>query len=65
MSFDFSLGVLRAIINGDLEFPYLDEVLEAAYTLNTRLMRRGSTMYSRFHNTKLADLLIAEAVTWE
>lgn len=28
-------------------------------------MRRGSTMYSRFHNEKLADLLLAEAVTWE
>ena len=28
-------------------------------------MRRGSTMYSRFHNEKLADLLLAEAVAWE
>lgn len=65
LSFDFNLGELRAIINGDLEFPYLDEMLKAAYTLNTRLMRRGSTMYSRFHSTKLADLLIAEAVTWD
>lgn len=64
-SFEFSLGVLLAVIDGQIDFPHLDELLEAAYTLNTRLMRRGSTMYSRFHNEKLADLLVAEAVTWE
>lgn len=64
-SIEFSLGALLAIIDGDLDFPHLDQLLEAAYTLNTRLMRRGSTMYSRFHNEKLADLLIAESVTWD
>ena len=64
-SFQFSLDTFLAIIDGDLEFPHLDEMLEAAYALNTRLLRRGSTMYSRFHNEKLADLLLAEAVTWE
>lgn len=64
-SIELSLGALLAIIDGDLDFPHLDQMLEAAYTLNTRLMRRGSTMYSRFHNEKLADLLIAEAVTWD
>lgn len=48
-----------------LSSPHLDEMLQEAFRLNTRLMRRGSTMYSRFHNKKLADLLIAEAVTWE
>ncbi|CAM2974166.1 hypothetical protein COJE103337_10495 [Corynebacterium jeikeium] len=65
LSFDFSLGGLLAIIDGDLEFPHLDVMLQEAFKLNTRLMRRGSTMYSRFHNKRLADLLIAEAVTWE
>lgn len=64
-SFEFSLGVILAIIYGHITFPNLDRMLEEAYTLNTRLMRRGSTMYSRFHNAKLADLLLAEAVTWE
>lgn len=64
-SFEFSLGVILAIIDGHITFPNLDRMLEEAYTLNTRLMRRGSTMYSRFHNAKLADLLLAEAVTWE
>lgn len=64
-SIEFSLGALLAIVDGDLDFPHLDQLLEAAYTLNTRLMRRGSTMYSRFHNEKLADLLIAEAVIWD
>ena len=48
----------------DLSLP-LYATASPAFNLNTRLMRRGSTMYSRFHNNKLADLLIAEAVTWE
>lgn len=64
-AFEFSLGALLGIVDGDIEFPGLDQLLEGAYALNTRLMRRGSTMYSRFHNEKLADLLLAEAVTWD
>lgn len=64
-SLELDLGTLLAVIDGHIEFPHFDELLAEAYTLNTRLMRRGSTMYSRFHNEKLADLLLAEAVTWE
>ncbi|WP_296111047.1 GIY-YIG nuclease family protein [uncultured Corynebacterium sp.] len=64
-SLELDLGTLLAVIDGHIEFPHFDELLAEAYTLNTRLMRRGSTMYSRFHNEKLADLLLAEAVAWE
>lgn len=56
---------LDKITHGEIDFPQLDAFVDAAYELNVRLMRRGSTMYSRFHNQKLADLLIAEAVIWE
>lgn len=59
------LETLAQIIDGDIDFPNLDEFIAKAYELNTRLMRRGSTMYTRFHNQKLADLLLAEAATWD
>lgn len=64
-SLQLDLGTFLAIIYGDIDFPYFDELVDAAFNLNTRLMRRGSTMYSRFHNDRLADLLLAEAVSWE
>lgn len=64
-SFEFGLDSLLGIIDGDIDFPHLDELLAQAFNLNTRLMRRGSTMYTRFHNEKLADLLLAEAVVWD
>lgn len=64
-SFQIDLGTFLAIIYGHIDFPHFDELLDAAFNLNTRLMRRGSTMYSRFHSAKLADLLLAEAVAWE
>lgn len=64
-SLQLELGTFLAIIDGHIEFPNFDELIQEAFKLNTRLMRRGSTMYSRFHNEKLANLLIAEAVTWD
>lgn len=64
-SLQLDLVTLLEIIDGEVAFPYLDELLGEAYELNTRLMRRGSTMYTRFHNQKLADLLLAEAVVWD
>lgn len=63
--FWFDPVALEQITHGEIDFPELDAFVDAAYELNVRLMRRGSTMYSRFHNQKLADLLIAEAVIWE
>lgn len=64
-SLQLDLGTFLVIIYGHIDFPYFDELVDAAVNLNTHLMRRGSMMYSRFHNSKLADLLIAEAVAWE
>ncbi|WP_129358232.1 GIY-YIG nuclease family protein [Rothia uropygioeca] len=34
------------------------DVLEAAYRLNVGLMRQGSTMYRRFHNSYLAEAIV-------
>lgn len=65
-SFVFGLTTFAEIIDGTLDFPHFDELIEKAYELNVRLMRRGgSTMYTRFHNPNLAHLLLAEAVTWD
>ena len=64
-SLQLDLGTLLAVIGDHIEFPHFGELVAEAYALNTRLMRRGSTMYSRFHNEKLADLLLAEAVAWD
>lgn len=62
----FGLNTFAEIIDGSIEFPSFDELVEKAYELNVRLMRRGgSTMYTRFHNRNLAHLLLAEAVTWD
>lgn len=64
-SFAFGLDTFAEIIDGEIDFPHFEELVEKAYELNVRLMRRGgSTMYTRFHNEKLADLLVAEAVVW-
>lgn len=63
--FSFDLSALEEIVNAVITFPDLDDLVDAAYELNVRLMRRGSTMYSRFHHQRLAELLIAEAVVWE
>lgn len=64
-SLQLDLMTFLAIIDGHIEFPHFDELLAASFELNTRLMRRGSTMYGRFHNEKLANLLLAEAVLWD
>ncbi|WP_237746039.1 GIY-YIG nuclease family protein [Corynebacterium jeikeium] len=63
--FAFPLQNLALLIDKQIEFPQYKKFLAAAYELNVRLMRRGSTMYSRFHHERLADLLIAEAAIWD
>ncbi|MCG7455675.1 GIY-YIG nuclease family protein [Corynebacterium sp. ACRPH] len=63
--FAFPLQNLALLIDKQIEFPQYKNFLAAAYELNVRLMRRGSTMYSRFHHERLADLLIAEAAIWD
>lgn len=60
--FWFTPENLSQIVTGAIEYPEIDELLASAYELNVRLMRRGSSMYSKNHNGKLADLLVAEAV---
>lgn len=64
-AFSFESSSLAGIIYSEIEFPELDTLVDAAYELNVRLMRRGSTMYSRFHHQRLAELLLAEAAIWE
>ena len=63
--FVFPLQNLSLLIGKEFEFPQYKNLLDAAYELNVRLMRRGSTMYSRFHHEQLAELLIAEAAIWD
>ena len=63
--FVFPLEILVLLVDKEIEFPQYKNFLAAAYELNVRLMRRGSTMYSRFHHERLADLLIAEAAIWD
>ena len=63
--FVFPLEILVLLVDKEIEFPQYRNFLDAAYELNVRLMRRGSTMYSRFHHDRLAELLIAEAAIWD
>lgn len=63
--FVFPLQNLALLLAKEIEFPQYKNFLAAAYELNVRLMRRGSTMYSRFHHERLAELLIAEAAIWD
>lgn len=63
--FVFPLEILVLLVDKEIEFPQYKSFLAAAYELNVRLMRRGSTMYSRFHHDRLAELLIAEAAIWD
>ncbi|MCZ9290466.1 GIY-YIG nuclease family protein [Corynebacterium evansiae] len=63
--FVFPLQNLALVLAKEIEFPQYKNFLAAAYELNVRLMRRGSTMYSRFHHERLAELFIAEAAIWD
>lgn len=63
--FVFPLQNLVLLLDKEIEFAQYRNFLDAAYELNVRLMRRGSTMYSRFHHERLAELLIAEAAIWD
>ena len=63
--FVFPLQNLALLLDKEIEFPQYKNLLAAAYELNVRLMRRGSTMYSRFHHERLAELLIVEAAIWD
>lgn len=63
--FGFPLAIIYEITVSETEFPALDDFIDAAYELNVRLMRRGSTMYEKYHSERLAELLIAEAAIWE
>lgn len=63
--FVFPLQNLVLLLDKEIEFAQYRNFLDAAYELNVRLMRRDSTMYSRFHHERLAELLIAEAAIWD
>lgn len=63
--FVFPLQNLVLLLDKEIKFAQYRNFLDAAYELNVRLMRRGSTMYSRFHHERLAELLIAEAAIWD
>lgn len=60
----FNAFYLYDVIMGQEEFPALDAMLEGAYALNVRMMRRGGTMYQRFHNTELGADLMGAAAKW-
>ena len=60
----FSMESLEDILNGTLEFPHLEVLLDHAYRLNVRLMRQGGTMFGRFHNELLARDLLAASLKW-
>lgn len=59
----FPLGNLLGIITGQLEFPHLEELIEASYQLNVRLMRQNAGgVFRRFHNELLANDLLASSL---
>lgn len=60
----FNAFYLYDVVMGQEEFPALDAMLESAYALNVRMMRRGGTMYQRFHNTELGADLMGAAAKW-
>lgn len=60
----FNAYFLYDVIMGQEEFPALDPMLEVAYALNVRMMRRGGTMYQRFHNAELSTDLLNAAAKW-
>ena len=61
LTWHFDLDTLFAISQGTYEFPHTALLLDAAYDLNVRMMRRGSTMYSRFHSSELGDEVLRTA----
>lgn len=60
-SWFFRIQNFRAVIEGELEFPYLQQLTEGAYELNVQNMRHGGTMYTRFHNAPFARDMLAQA----
>ncbi len=60
----FTMEGLEDILNGTVNFPHLEPLLENAYQLNVRLMRQGGTMFGRFHNELLARDLLASSLKW-
>ncbi|EEI27657.1 GIY-YIG catalytic domain protein [Corynebacterium glucuronolyticum ATCC 51867] len=60
-----TLPALWDAIQHESSIPQLDELLDAAYKLNVRLMRNGSTMFGRFHNDLLASDIIAASLGWQ
>lgn len=61
---DFDIEGLEKLYETDPEDPFRKAFLDAAYELNVRLMRRGGTMFRRFHSDLLAADLIAGALQW-
>lgn len=60
-SWIFPIENFAAILDGDLDFPHLDFFVDSSYELNVQSMRRGGTMYSRFHNPAFTLDVLNEA----
>lgn len=60
-SWFFPIQNLCAVLKGELEFPYLQQLTEGAYELNVQNMRHGGTMYTRFHNVPFTRDMLAQA----
>ncbi len=64
LTWSFSIHQLDALVEAEEESLFRRAFLDAAYELNVRLMRRGGTMYRRFHNHTLATDLVHSSLSW-
>lgn len=61
----FTLLGLVGVLNGEIEFPHMNLLLDSAYELNVRLMRQnGGGMFRKYHNGLLSADFLSGVLEW-